>query len=241
MPGTLTGDPNASFDATLDNINSNGTTPASPTEMNSRYQKLLDNLAVLKKLTDDLESSVSSEISDLEDQLNNLGIGDIGGLQAALDGKAAQSDFVALQDAFWAGDVFTLSKRQRITGLNVAPGVAVPSSEHLGTPYAMEVASGKQLRLKRVLFRASSFDGNGVDDPNPRLRMQITTGSGPVFTYYLGGGSTEAFMDEPDQLMLTGPTPMRIIAAGPQNHPDADGPLTAINFMYQITMALVDA
>jgi len=43
----LTGDPNAALNVALDDINTDGTTSASPTELNSRYQQVMDNDARL--------------------------------------------------------------------------------------------------------------------------------------------------------------------------------------------------
>ncbi len=57
----LVGNPNVSFLAELDRINPDGTTPASPAEMNTRLQRLLDNDAALNKLNqylDDLDRGV---------------------------------------------------------------------------------------------------------------------------------------------------------------------------------------
>lgn len=51
----LVGNQNATFDATYDDINTDGTTPVSPAVMNALIQKLLNNEAVLNKKVADLE------------------------------------------------------------------------------------------------------------------------------------------------------------------------------------------
>ena len=45
---------------TMDDINADGTTPASPETFNSRYQLLLDNDAVLKRLVENLERGIDA-------------------------------------------------------------------------------------------------------------------------------------------------------------------------------------
>lgn len=236
MPGTLTGDPNASFDATLDNINSNGTTPASPTEMNSRYQKLLDNLAALKKLKDDLEGDIDSEIQDLQNQLNSLGIGDISGLQSALDGKASTTQYLSnfqKIDNIFGGNVITVSARRRELAFEsvLAPGQS--NLFQMGGAYYFDVPSGRRLRLRRVRYLVSGFatDGGG-GTPQPQLRIRTSThdsfyGEEPSARVDVGASIT--LREGPDDVAVD---------VGFRNAPGASGNLVDVSFSYAVTFTI---
>lgn len=58
----LTGNPAAAVDLVMPDINEDGSTPASPGEMNSRYQQLLDNDA---RLANDVSSALAGEIASV--------------------------------------------------------------------------------------------------------------------------------------------------------------------------------
>jgi hypothetical protein len=74
MPN-LVGDPNANFLAEVAEIKPDGTTPASPAELNNRYQRLLDNDLYLRNRVAAVEESfqVSGAVGELADALLTAG------------------------------------------------------------------------------------------------------------------------------------------------------------------------